>query len=40
MSVGDILNFEGEAIPKDVSMENKAGFERINLLTNSMRTIK
>jgi|GEM_PF-2404457 len=32
MSVDDILNYEGEAIPKDVTMENKAGFEQINLI--------
>lgn len=25
-------NYESEAIPKDVTMENKAGFEQINLI--------
>jgi transcriptional regulator with XRE-family HTH domain len=32
ISVDDILNYEGEAIPKNVTMENKAGFEQINLI--------
>ncbi len=32
MSVDDILNYEGEAIPKDVTMENKAGFEQVSLI--------
>ena len=32
MSVDDILNYESEAIPKEVTLENKAGFEQINLI--------
>jgi len=32
MSIDDILNYESEAIPKDVTMENKAAFEQINLI--------
>jgi transcriptional regulator with XRE-family HTH domain len=32
MSVDDILNYEGEAIPKEVTLENKAWFEQINLI--------